>query len=202
MCAGAGENALVSRRLFVALIPPRAVLDQLAEAIAPLRADLPTVRWTRPETWHLTLAFLGAVEPEAIEALVDRLDRVAGRQDPIELAVAGAGRFGDQVLWAGISVSGDRESVRRLADSVRAAARRSGVEVESRPYRGHITLARGTSAIDLRPLVERLRRFIGSPWTAAELYLVESQLGAGPGRTARYETRERWPLRQRDLTDS
>lgn len=190
----------MSHRLFVALIPPRVALDKLDEAVAPLRADLPTLRWTRPETWHLTLAFLGAVEPRAIDALVERFDRVACRHDPIELAVTGAGRFGHEVLWAG--VSGDRESLRRLADSVRAAARRSGVEVESRPYRGHITLARGTSAIDLRPLVERLRRFIGSPWTAAELYLVDSQLGAGPGRTARYETRERWPLRQPDPTDS
>lgn len=184
----------MNQRLFVALTPPRAMLDELDAAVGPLRAGLPELRWTRAEAWHLTLAFLGAVEPRPVTALVERLARVAKRQGPIQLAVAGAGRFGHQVLWAG--VSGDREPLRRLADSVRAAGRRSGVEAETRPYRGHITLARGAAGIDLRPLVERLRRFTGTPWWATDLYLVESRLGAGPRRTALHETYARWSLGQ------
>lgn len=185
----------MTRRLFVALLPPRVVLDELDLMVAPLRAEMPAIRWTRTGAWHLTLGFLGAVEQRRVDTLVERLDRVARRHEPIELRVVGGGRFGHQILWAG--VVGDRERLRRLADSVRAAARRSRVEIETRPYRGHITLARGATGVDLRPLVQRLHGFTGATWTAADLYLVESRLGAGPGRTALHETYARWPLSQR-----
>ncbi len=187
----------MSRRLFVALMPPRAVLDELDAVVAPLRDEEPALRWTRIEAWHMTLAFLGAVEQPKLDELAERLARVACRREPIRLTVTGVGRFGQQVLWAGVAgnwLTGDREPLRRLADSVRAAARRCGLEVETRPYRGHVTLARGAAGVDLRPLVERLRGFSGSPWTTTDLYLVESKLGAGEGRSALHETYERWPL--------
>lgn len=179
-------------RLFVALIPPRSALDELAAAVEPLRAELPSARWTRHEAWHLTLAFLGAVEPHRVDPLTDRLDRVARQHRPIQLAFSGAGRFGQRVLWIGVAA--DRESLRRLAESIRAAARRTGVEIETRAYRGHITLASGSEGGDLRPLVQRLRGFAGAPWIATDLYLVRSRLGAGPGQTAVHETYARWQL--------
>ncbi len=39
---------------------PTAVREALAAQLAPYRAAHPDVRWTRPETWHLTLLFLGS----------------------------------------------------------------------------------------------------------------------------------------------
>jgi 2'-5' RNA ligase len=190
----------VSKRLFVALLPPPAALDELCGAAQPLRDDTPSARWTRLGSSHLTLAFLGAVEEPTVDVLMQRLDPVARAHEPIKLSIAGAGRFGDRfgdrALWAG--VAGDLESLQRLADAVRAAAVGAGVEVDSRPYRGHLTLARGAAGVDLRPLAERLRHFTGSPWTATELYLIESRLGAGPDRTARHETYAHWPLRGRE----
>lgn len=182
-------------RLFVALRPPRAARDELASAIAALLEATPELRWIRPENWHLTLAFLGAVEQPTADRLLESLERVAVRYGPLQLSLAGAGRFGQQVLWAGIA--GDREPLGRLADSVRAGARCAGIEAEARPYRGHLTLARGAPGVDLRTPVARLRGFTGSPWTAAELHLVESRLGAGPGRTAMHVTYARWPLGRR-----
>jgi len=183
----------VPKRLFVALMPPPIALDELSAALQPLRAAAPTARWTRPESWHLTLAFLGAVEEPTAGLLVERFGQVAERQSPIKLRIAGAGHFDNRVLWAGIA--GEREPLQRLAESVRAAARQTGVEIETRPYRGHITLARG-SGMHLRPLADQLRACAGSAWTATELLLMESRLGAGPARTARHEIYARWPLRQ------
>jgi 2'-5' RNA ligase len=43
----------------------------------------------------------------------------------------------------------------------------------------------------LRPIVEALRPYAGTPWTAGEIHLVQSHLGA----EVRYETLHRWPLR-------
>ena len=82
---------------------------------------------------------------------------------------------------------GDRDGLRRLADSTRAAARRTGLVVEHRTYRPHVTLARADGGVDLRPLVERLVSWQGPPWVATRLQLVRSRLGAAPGGSALHE---------------
>jgi 2'-5' RNA ligase len=179
-------------RMFVALVPPPDTRAELAAAVH----GLPTpagLRWTRPEQWHVTLAFLAEVDERTREQLAERLARAARRHPPAELALTGAGRFGTRVLWT--RVDGDRAALARLVDSVRAAVRRCGLPADERPYRPHLTLARaGSPAPDLAPLVASLRGFTGRSWPAAELHLVRSHLGAGPGGTAHHESVATWPL--------
>jgi 2'-5' RNA ligase len=185
-------------RLFVALVPPAEALAELAAAVDAL-PDTPGVRWTRTEQWHVTLAFLAEVDDRTRDALVERLARVARRCAPLTLALAGGGRFGSQVLWT--RVDGDRAALRRLVDGVRAAARRCGLPTDARPYRPHLTLARGgRPAADLAPLAAALSGFAGRSWSAADVHLVRSELGAGPGGTARHETVATWPLTGRRPT--
>jgi 2'-5' RNA ligase len=86
------------------------------------------------------------------------------------------------------------DGLSRLAASVTAAARRTGVPVDDRPYRAHLTLARARGGADLRPAAAALAGFAGTPWTADTLHLVRSRLGAGPGGTAAHEVAESWPL--------
>jgi RNA 2',3'-cyclic 3'-phosphodiesterase len=179
-------------RLFVAATPPPEALAQLQSAVAGVHSAPPELRWTRPAQWHLTLAFLGEVDDEARRDLAVRLARTAVRHPPMRLALQGAGRFGDRVLWT--RVTGDVAPLRRLAASVRAAARRAGVAVEERPYRPHLTLARARDGTDLRPVVDALAGFAGHTWTAGELHLMRSHLAAGPDRTSRYELLDSWPL--------
>lgn len=176
-------------RLFVALTPPQAVLDEIGAAIARVRDLAPRLRWTTTQQWHLTLAFLGEVEPDALPELTGRLARAAQRHEPMPLVFTGAGRFDGRVLWLG--VAGGREPLSALAASVTAAARRSGIEIEDRRYRPHLTLARSSAPADLRPLVDALRGFAGSEWVPTEVELIRSRLGQGPPR---YESAGRWPL--------
>jgi RNA 2',3'-cyclic 3'-phosphodiesterase len=182
-------------RLFVALTPPPDAVTELWTACEALRTEQPGLRWALPEQWHLTLAFLGEVGEEVTSDLVERLGRVAARHPPLVLSLGGAGRFGNRVLW--IRVRGENDRLRRLAASVRAAARRARLPVEDRPYRPHLTLARARDGADLQPAVAALGRFEGRAWTVDELHLVCSHLGAGPGGTARHEPRASWPLRGR-----
>jgi 2'-5' RNA ligase len=168
-------------RLFVALDAPAGVVGDLASAVDQVRAEHPRLRWVPAPRWHLTLAFLGAVEARRVDDLCTRLGRAAGRHQPLPLQLAGAGRFGDRVLWVG--VRGAVADVGRLAASVAAGSRRAGIAVEDRPYRPHLTLARGRDGVDLRPPVAALAGYAGPGWTAAEVHLVRSHLG----RDVRYE---------------
>jgi len=211
-------------RLFVAITPPRAVLLEVRAAVDALkRGNAPGVnallRWTRPETWHITVAFYGEVSEEKAADLVDRLGRVAARTTPMELSLAGAGRFGPRALWFGVQGQCDR--LGRLAEASGAAARRCHIRVEDRPYRPHLTLARvngvprgvtqddQTGPLDLAPIVDRLRAFRSPGWLAGEVELFtvaevagdHASHGAaaghgtnGTGPYKRYERVAHWPL--------
>jgi 2'-5' RNA ligase len=177
-------------RLFVALLPPSGVLDEVESAFAPYR-DRPGLRWTRRETWHVTLAFYGEVDDGTAARLMPRLERAAARHPARSLAFAGAGAFprasAAQTLWTGIHAD-----LQRLADSCLAAARREGIETGShKRFHPHLTVARSRTPLDLRPVVDGLAAYEGTPWEAAEIHLVRSHLGAD----VRYETLHTWPLR-------
>jgi RNA 2',3'-cyclic 3'-phosphodiesterase len=171
--------------LFAALLPPPAVVEHLAAAVTPIRDDV--IRWTEPESWHLTLAFYGDLEAERVGDLTTRLVRAAGRYAPMQLSLSGVRRFGRGVLWVGCR--GDTERLRQLADSVAAAGRRIGAKVDDgRSYRPHVTLARSAGRVDLRSYVDRLAGYAGPPWTAKRVELVQSVLGAGKDGRPRYQT--------------
>lgn len=181
-------------RLFVALAPPPAVLDELDAAVAPLRAGWPGLRWTGRGAWHITLAFLGEVGEATVAGLASRLERAAARHHQFRLAFAGAGAFPSaaraRVLWSGLS--GDAHEAGRLAASVAAAARRAGAPPpdEGRPFRPHLTLARCRVPADVRPLAAALSGYRGPAWTADRVYLVRSR----PGGQPRYAPLGSWPL--------
>jgi RNA 2',3'-cyclic 3'-phosphodiesterase len=185
-------------RLFVALWPPAGVVRTLSDAIADVAGSGPTasaVRWSTAPQLHVTLAFLGEVAPGRQQQVEHRLARVAVRHPPMALHLAGAGRFGERVLF--VKVGGDREALGRLATSVSAAARRAGVPVEERPFRAHLTVgrARGRDARpDLRPLVGALDGYRSDGWTATELQLVQSRPGGGDGGRPAYADVAGWPL--------
>lgn len=184
-------------RLFVAIAPPAAVLDELDTEVEPFRATRLDLRWTSQEAWHVTLAFLGQVDEAAAARLLPRLERAARRHHEIVLAFAGAGAFPSpgraNVLWSGIS--GDRGALARLAESVAAGASRAGASPpdRGRRFQPHLTLARCRTPADVTELVEALGGYQGQPWTADRLHLVRSRLGAT--EHPRYTSLASWPLR-------
>jgi RNA 2',3'-cyclic 3'-phosphodiesterase len=182
-------------RLFVAIMPPPAALDELAAAVEPLRAARPELRWTTAQDWHLTLAFLGEVTETVLPELGRRLERAAARHLAQELAIRGGGAFPGRararVLWAGIQAG---SGLAPLAATVAAGARRAGAPApdEGRKYRAHLTLARCREPVSVVAETTALGGLAGTPWTATEIRLIRSNLSRKPSR---YEELGAWPLR-------
>jgi 2'-5' RNA ligase len=182
-------------RLFVALAPPSAALDDLDAVCAPFRPARTELRWTNRVLWHITLAFLGEVSEESLVQLLPRLENAARRHQAFNLSIAGAGAFPSQaranVLWTGLS--GDRKALGELAMSVSAAARRAGAPPPDahRRYRPHVTLARCRPAVDVAAIVAGLGGYQGPTWAAEEIHLIRSTLGGQP----LYESLGTWKLR-------
>jgi 2'-5' RNA ligase len=183
-------------RLFVALVPPADARAELATAVDAVLPGAPVVlRWTPREQWHLTLAFLGNVSAELLPAVHGACAVAVHGRCAGPLRIAGAGRFTDRVLWAGLD--GDLALLVDLARRLAAALRAAGIDVDDRPYRPHLTLARAPRHIspDLRPTVAALDGFVGRDWQPDAIRLMHSRLGAAPGGHAVHAEVGRWPLR-------
>jgi 2'-5' RNA ligase len=178
-------------RLFVGLAVDEAVKETLERLTLRLRAKDDGLRWSTPDQWHVTLVFLGEVDDEARARLVRELGEV--RQPALRLRMEQMGVFERAgILHAEVEVSPE---LQRLYEAVAAAVRKVGLEVEERPYRAHITLARARNK-DGRKTIDRLRRAaeqqkLNARWEAAEFLLYESQLSPGGSR---YVVRERFGL--------
>jgi 2'-5' RNA ligase len=182
--------------LFVAVRLPAVATSDLAvgqSALPPqVTAMHPELRWVPPQNWHLTVAFLGGVPEQRRGDLTARLARAAGRHPPLSLRLSGAAHFGSRVLFVG--VRGDLASLRALAASVSAAARRAKVPVDDRPYRPHLTLARVRGTTSLRDLAAALASYDGPTWTAAAIDLMESTSAGVAGQAPRYTILRSFPL--------
>jgi RNA 2',3'-cyclic 3'-phosphodiesterase len=161
-------------RAFVAVLPPDDVLDAVADATVAF--DLPDVRRTTRDQWHLTLQFLG--HSFDIDAVADALAGVTARTGEVRLG--GAGAFPNakraRVLWLGVAMGGD--FLTALAAEAAGALASLGFEPEARPYHPHLTLARcRKAAVDVRSCVAALdEREYGAAWTVSEIRLYESRL--------------------------
>jgi 2'-5' RNA ligase len=174
-----------------------AAVDPSPEAISSLSAVLPIddrLRYVPPEQWHVTVAFYGEVPDPVLAELTERLSRVARRSPVLRLCLAGGGTFPprarlSRVLWCG--VAGDLPQLSRLAERAVAAGRRCGLDLEHRPFRAHLTLARcRREPVELGTAVATLSEHVGPEWIAGELHLVRSHLGP----QTRHERLASWPL--------
>jgi 2'-5' RNA ligase len=184
-------------RMFVGLFPPEAALEDLAEFVGPRQEAEPGFRWTTPEQWHVTLAFLADVADRHLDDLLARLERAAARRTPFAVTLAGGGAFPGpadaKVLFAGVETDG--VELDRLATGTRAAATKAGCPVGGGRFHPHVTLARTRRPVQATRWLRVLDAYRGPTWTADGITLVASHLGEGPRRRPRYEPLASFPLR-------
>jgi 2'-5' RNA ligase len=160
-------------RLFVAVWPPAAVVDELA----PLAQGRPGVRPVAARHLHVTLRFLGDADAGAVGA---RLDAVT-----FEAATAVLGpavrRLGQGALVVPV------RGLDTLAAAVIEAT--SDIGEPAGPFRGHLTLGRFRRGTRRDPLLG-LR--VGGEFRVDEVLLIDSTLGQGGPE---YAVVGRWPAR-------
>jgi 2'-5' RNA ligase len=141
-----GEDRPSTLRLFVAIELPDATKRELTGTIERLRDAIggDALRWVRPEGIHVTLKFLGAVEPDRVEAIHTALRIALGDVATFALRPEGVGSFGGRrnlrVVWVG--VGGDTSALSNAAAAVERALAPLGFPAEQRAFNAHLTLAR------------------------------------------------------------
>lgn len=161
-------------RLFVALGLPDAVSTQLTGLVG----GIPGARWVPPENLHLTLRFIGEVEPWRAEEVDEALAGIRAR--PFDLTLGGLGLFEKagriNALWVGVERS---EALLRLQAKVETALQRVGLDPERRRFAPHVTLARTERAPPdkLISFVQAHNLFRAPVMRVEEFCLFSSKLG-------------------------
>jgi len=169
------------KRLFFALWPDDATRQKIIEFDEQLTD--PRLKKVKTKNVHVTLVFLGNIATNQEEKIVEATKEI--KAPDIEM------QFDQLTLWQQkrgiLSLTSSEQPqdliglVKQLQDIVLA----QGVELESRPYTAHITLARNLKKLpdlDVQPAIQ---------WRSESFVLVHS---VSTDHGVDYQVIHRWPL--------
>lgn len=132
-------------RLFFGVALEENVKKNLSE-LASEAKRLAGGRATPKERFHITVKFLGEVEPKAVPKLGAIARACVDQMEPVPLTLEGWGYFGRQeeaTVWCGVKGA---EPLKALSRRLERALGKEGLPFDQKPFRAHITLLRQADA--------------------------------------------------------
>ncbi|XOZ34716.1 RNA 2',3'-cyclic phosphodiesterase [Halomonadaceae bacterium KBTZ08] len=177
-------------RSFLAVPVANSVAEPLMATVNASTQDLPPLKVTPRANLHLTLVFLGSVQPSSLDnRVIPRVAELLADARPGRVHFRQVAGFPDPDKPRHLVLEGYASPTLETLQSTleKELAKTLGQARESKQWRPHITVAHFR---DRRP-----RAIAPTPWQAelpvAEICLYTSQQGLhGPV----YEVRQRWPL--------
>ena len=168
-------------RCFIAIEIPEPIQNQLAQIQGRLQKQIQKASWVKPGNIHLTLKFLGDVDPDDLESIGEAIEEATSHHRSFSLHLGGVGAFPNlarpRVIWAGVKVGAERVSA--LAQDINVGLSHCGFPLDTKRFNPHLTIARLKERIDLRPYTNQYRqydRIDGAEMTVDTISLVQSQL--------------------------
>jgi len=173
-------------RTFIAIELPDNIIDAIGNMQKKIKRYGLKMRWVKPENIHITLKFLGDINPEMIQSIESCLEQTCKKNNPIQLLSKGIGVFPGlkrpRVLWAGID--GDTDILKKLQQSLDDLLSTTGIAKEKRPFKGHLTIGRfkgerfkgQTDSKKLIAVIREFSEFETKPFTADKIILFKSEL--------------------------
>jgi len=167
-------------RLFIASTFPPEVTRALTERLDRVRSRLPQAAWVKPDSQHLTYAFLGEQNEDFIPRLEPLIQRELAPVRKFDATVRGSGFFPNprraRVGWVGVDPP---DAFRAAAAAVRRAVTEAGVELDRADFRPHLTLVRmrdGWPPLCIETFHKTLDDFVSEPFRVDAVTLFSSQL--------------------------
>lgn len=130
-------------RLFIGIDLP----EELKIALLAFQSELKELgvkgSWKAPENFHITLEFLGELDPSTLPLLTETLSLVVCNHKPFSLDIGGLGAFPSwkrpHTVWT--SVRGGLTELDKLRGELHRELAQKGFVLEDRPFKPHLTLA-------------------------------------------------------------
>lgn len=138
-------------RLFIAID-----FEELKDYFAELQSYLPkNAKISLTKTFHLTLKFLGEVQPDNIEVIASKLRMLCLKSFPVHLDSIGVFPTENhiRVAWVGLQPEDKILELQRLIDDSL-----KDLFKKEKDFKAHITLARVKHIEDKKAFVEELRK--------------------------------------------
>ncbi len=179
----------MTQRVFFALWPEADVAAALHATAQAVHANCGG-RIMRPDTLHLTLAFLGDVDAAQLGAAQEAATDVAGKVGPGDTAMV-LDRLGcwghNRIVWAGCGET--PLLLAALADALAQQLRGRGFRLDARPFAAHVSLLRNARCDVALPSLAEL------PWPVRDFVLVASAPAPQlEPKRPHYRVLRRWPL--------
>lgn len=133
-----------SIRAFLAVPVTAEIKDRISAIITKVRPKLTTARFVPISQLHLTLHFFEAISEHDVEVIRKVAGEAVCVASPFRVSLVGLGAFPNEyrprVLWAGVREGSPELS--SLAVTIGKGLSAAGLELEKRPFRPHLTLAR------------------------------------------------------------
>jgi RNA 2',3'-cyclic 3'-phosphodiesterase len=128
---------------FFAIKIPQETKLIMKENNEKLKEILPFSRWVHHDDLHITLAFLGNAPSEKLTSAMEKVHGTLSGSKGFILEINKLGIFGKldspRIFWADTKESNELQTVRK---KVFTACLDAGFQLETRPFKPHITLAR------------------------------------------------------------
>jgi RNA 2',3'-cyclic 3'-phosphodiesterase len=187
------------KRLFIAIPLPSDLQANLESLQAQLKPYARDAKWVPVRGIHLTLKFLGYVDPVRVSEISRSLAQVASSARPSTALARSCGFFPNSrrpsVLWVGVQSDGLQQLQKQTEDAIANL----GFEKEDRAFSPHLTLARFRDPRGLLPLAQEVAKFDDRSFGnfgIDEIILFESILGR---RGADYQALGRFSLSSTEL---
>ena len=142
-------------RAFIAIAVSEPVLNSCEEIMARLRNLNVHGRFSKTESIHLTLQFLGNIEEDQIVRIAQVLEQAGSGVAPFDLEVGRLGVFPHlthpRVVWIGVEPV---DGLMKLQSKIQQGLEPLGFPKENRDFHPHLTLLRLKSRKNLRQLAQ------------------------------------------------
>ncbi|MCJ7545314.1 MAG: RNA 2',3'-cyclic phosphodiesterase [Deltaproteobacteria bacterium] len=168
-------------RSFIAVELSKEIAAGVRRIQGGLRERLAGVSWVRPEGIHLTLKFLGDVDPERIEGIASTSEEYVKAIAPFTIGIRGCGGFPNprnpRVIWIGVDDPSGQ--LKELQAKVEQGMEEMGITREARGYTPHLTIGRlrsGKGKGDVAQAFEAMKGCDLGTMEVREICLFRSQL--------------------------
>jgi 2'-5' RNA ligase len=150
-------------RSFIAFdIDNEEILKRLSVAQEKLRKSGADLKLVKPENIHITMRFLGDIQPNMVDRIHSKMEKVAFT--PSDVEIQGVGAFPNlkytRVVWAGIQKG--TEKLENIFSQIEPRLRELGFKSDKKGFSPHITIARvrtGRNKAELASCVNELASY-------------------------------------------
>lgn len=145
-------------RIFISFNLPKKIKSEVSKIQDYLKKTGLEAKWVKPENTHLTIAFLGSINPEQITVVKEIVNKVNQRLNPIKLTLSEISAFPNvsraRVIFVGLS--GQIETLNKIAKEAQEELKRKNIWFDEKPFVAHLTLGRFKKPTNLTQFINKL----------------------------------------------